>query len=201
MHRARYLSDETWTEAFGLSWYAARRGDTIWIQHSGGLYGFHTNVCFRPSDRVGAIALLNGGAEASILAMDLGDLVLPAARTTVKLAEQRPPMPASYGSLLGLYQLPEWDAILRIEWRDGKLSAVEPSEPTWRPTLSPTDEPDVFVVDPGVRESGELATFHRRPDGRVRAVQLGPVTCQRLDPVEGYAPTPPGPTASGASTV
>lgn len=185
MHRPRYISDEAWTEAFGLSWYAVRRGDTVWIQHSGGLYGFHTSVCFRDSDRVGAIALLNGGAEAASLAMDLGDLVLPAARTTVKRAELWSPMPASYGSLLGLYQLREWDAIVRIEWRDGKLTAVDPSEPMWRPTLSATDEPDVFVIDPNVRESGELAVFLRRADGRVRAVQLGPVTCQRLDTVEG----------------
>jgi hypothetical protein len=35
------------------------------------------------------------------------------------------------------------------------------------PTLSATDEPDVFLIEPGVRQSGEKATFRRRLDGRV----------------------------------
>jgi len=184
MHRPRYISNEAWTEAFCLSWYAVRRVDTVWTQHSGGLYGFITNACFSLSDRVGAIALLNGGAEASVLAMDLGDLVLPAARITVKRAERWAAMPASYAPLVGLYAIPELGAIGRLEWSDGKLTAVDPSEPLWRPTLSPTDDPYVFTVDPGVRESGELATFLRRADGRVRALMLGPVTYQRMDSVE-----------------
>ena len=51
--------------------------------------------------------------------------------------------------------------IARIEWRDGKLQIVDPDEESWRPTLVPTENPDVFVVAPGLRESGELVSFNR----------------------------------------
>ena len=74
--------------------------------------------------------------------------------------------------------------LFRLEWRDGKLCVVDPDEPTWRPTLSPTDDPDVFMIDPGVRESGELATFLRTPQGRVRSLFLAAATLVRLDPVD-----------------
>ena len=43
MHKARYLGDDRWTEAWCISWYAARKGEVIWIQHAGGLNGFITN--------------------------------------------------------------------------------------------------------------------------------------------------------------
>ena len=60
MHTARYLADEAWTQAFCISWYAVRKNDVIWVQHSGGLHGFNTNICFDPEHKVGAIVLLNG---------------------------------------------------------------------------------------------------------------------------------------------
>ena len=72
MHRARYLGNNTWTEAWGISWYAVRKEELIWVQHSGGLHGFSSNVCFDPKERVGAIALLNGDGDAADLAMALG---------------------------------------------------------------------------------------------------------------------------------
>jgi CubicO group peptidase (beta-lactamase class C family) len=39
MHTARYLGDDTWTEAWGIAWYARRRDDVIWVQHAGGVHG------------------------------------------------------------------------------------------------------------------------------------------------------------------
>jgi hypothetical protein len=60
---------------------------------------------------------------------------------------------------------------------------VSSTEPTWRPTLSPTAEADVFIVDPGVRESGERVIFNRTPDGRVSSVFLASDTWLRLDVV------------------
>jgi hypothetical protein len=61
--------------------------------------------------------------------------------------------------------------------------AVMPDDPVWRPSISPTDDPDVFTVDPGFRPSGEPATFARTEDGRVRTLFLGGETWSRLDPV------------------
>ena len=71
MHKPRYLSDEEWSSAWGISWYSVRKDDVTWVQHSGGLPGFTSNACFDRSSRVGAIVLLNGVADASALAMSL----------------------------------------------------------------------------------------------------------------------------------
>ncbi len=62
---------------------------------------------------------------------------------------------------------------------------VSADDPVWRPTLTATEDPDVFTVDPGFRPSGEPATFARTDDGRVRSMFLGGETWTRLDPVSG----------------
>jgi hypothetical protein len=185
MHRPRYLGDAAWTEAWCISWYAVRREDVIWVQHSGGLHGFTSNVCFDPKERVGAIALVNGaGEEPSILAMDLAGIARDAVRAAAAPIEPPTPLPEAWGELLGFYSEPEEMLLLRLEWRDGKLTFVEADSPNWRPTLAPGSGPDSFVVEPGVRESGEPCTFERTADGRVRAVVLGPIRLRRLDPVD-----------------
>lgn len=183
MHAARYLGNETWTEAWCIAWYARRREDVIWVQHSGGLHGFITDVCFDPKEKVGAIALLNGIGDAPALAMDLGTIVRDAVRAAPSAIEPPPPLPDAYRSLLGIYTHEEFGTVLRLEWRDGKLTCVDPDEKTWRPTLVPTDDPDVFVVEPGVREAGEPAVFRRLPDGRIASLFLAANTFKRLDPV------------------
>lgn len=58
---------------------------------------------------------------------------------------------------------------------------MDPADPTWTPTLAPTDEPDVFTVEPGYRQSGELVRFERAADGRVASVFLAVASMQRLE--------------------
>lgn len=186
MHTPRYLGDEAWTEAWGIAWYAERRDDVIWVQHSGGLHGFITNACFDPKERVGAIVLLNGVAKASDLAMSLGSIARSAVREAAPAIELPAPMPEAYRELLGFYaDAPEIGDgyLVRLEWRDGALTFVDPQEPSWRPALVPTDDPDVFVVKAGVRESGEDVRIERREDGRVRAVDLAGTRLVRLEPL------------------
>jgi CubicO group peptidase (beta-lactamase class C family) len=185
MHRPRYLVDEAWTEAWAIAWYAVRRDDVIWVQHSGGLPGFITNACFDPKERVGAIALLNGVGDADALAMDLAGIARTAVRDAAPAIEAPPATPDAYRPLLGMYVSIHGGELIRLEWRDAKLIFVMPDDPAWRPTLSPTDDPDVFTVDPGFRPSGEPARFTRTADGRVQAVFLGGETLSRLDPVQG----------------
>jgi CubicO group peptidase (beta-lactamase class C family) len=50
---------------------AARQDDVSWIQHSGGLPGFTTSVCFDPRQQVGAIVLHNGTCFTAELAREL----------------------------------------------------------------------------------------------------------------------------------
>ena len=183
MHTPRYLGDDEWTEAWGISWYAIRRNDCVWVQHSGGLPGFNTNVCFDPKEGVGAVALINGVASASDLAMDLASIARDAVRAVPQPILPASPVPESYRSLLGFYLERQEAVLLRLEWRDRELVFVDPDDETWRPTLDPTDNPDVFVVRPGVRESGEEVIFRRSTDGRVSAVLLASTNFVRLDAV------------------
>ena len=185
MHAARYLGDEAWTEAWCISWYAVRKGEVIWVQHSGGIHGFITNICFDPKERVGAIVLLNGSAPASDLSMELATIARDAVRESAPSIEPPAPMPSAYADLLGLYLDAEQAMVVRVEWRDGDLAVVDPDEDSWRPTLAPTDEANTFVVAPGVRESGERVVFRRLADGRVASVFMGSATLARLAPVEG----------------
>jgi CubicO group peptidase (beta-lactamase class C family) len=186
MHRPRYLGDETWTEAWCISWYAMRKDDVIWVQHSGGLPGFITNVCFRAGDRpVGAIVLLNGLADADEICMRLAATALEAASQAVPPAEPPRPTPDEYRDLLGLYgDAGDEPTLLRLEWRDGALTFVDPDKPAWRPTLASAGAPDRFTVEAGVRESGEPVVFDRRADGRIVGVTIGPFSLSRFDPVE-----------------
>jgi CubicO group peptidase (beta-lactamase class C family) len=183
MHRPRYLMGDDWTEAWGIAWYAIRRQEVVWIQHAGGLHGFSSNVCFDPRHKVGAIALLNGIGDAAELSMQLAGIARDALRAVAAPVARPPAMSAAFGPLLGVYMNHEFGQLLRLEWRDGKLAVIDPDDATWRPTLTPTDDPNVFVVDPGCRESGEPAVFHRVSDGRVRSVLLATTTWVRLDPV------------------
>jgi hypothetical protein len=160
-----------------------RRDDVIWVQHSGGLHGFITNACFDPKEKVGAIALLNGIEEAADLAMDLGGIARTAVREAAPAIEPPAPTPDAYRPLLGFYVSVESGDVIRLEWRDATLVFLSDADPAWRPTLASTDDPDVFVVEPGFRPSGEEATFARTADGRVRSMFMGGETWARLDPV------------------
>jgi hypothetical protein len=160
------------------------RGDVIWVQHAGGIHGFNTCVCFDPGEQVGAVALVNGRGDAGGLAMDLGAIAREAVRTAAPTIAPPPPIPETYRPLLGIYVDLEDGWVVLIEWRDGKLSLIDPTDDTWRPVLSPTENPYAFVVERGVRESGEPAVFDHLPDGRVASLFLASSTLQRLQPVE-----------------
>ena len=183
MQRPRYLEGDTWEEAWCIGWYAKRKGETVWVQHSGGLPGFITNACFRSKERVGAIALLNGVADATSLAMELGMLALEAARSAVAPVKLPPELPDGYDQLLGFYGEPTEAILARLEWRDGKLTMLDPSEADWKLVLLPADAPDRFTVDWFQRESGEPVEFHRDDTGQVTGVTIGPYTLRRYEPL------------------
>jgi CubicO group peptidase (beta-lactamase class C family) len=188
MHAPRYIGNEDWTEAWCISWYATRRDEGIWIHHSGGLHGFRTDVCFDPRRGVGAIALINGVGDAPTLAMDLAAIAREHVISAPPRIEPSAPVPDAYRELLGIYFADDIGLMIRLEWRDGRLVFIVPDDPTWRPTLSPTAEHNVFLIGPGARQSGEHAVFHRLPDGRVDSVFLAAGTYHRLDQVTARDP-------------
>ncbi|MGA2835634.1 MAG: serine hydrolase domain-containing protein [Acidimicrobiales bacterium] len=184
MHKPRYLADDGWNVAWGITWFAVRRDDVIWIQHSGGWHGFSSDICFDPVSGVGAIALVNGVVAAEELAMEAAAIARRAVNAAAPVIEPPAPTPEPFRPLLGIYAEAALGSFLRLEWRDGKLTFVDPAAPGSCPTLSPTDDPDVFLIDPGVRQSGETAIFRRRADGRVASVLFASTTHLRLDAVD-----------------
>jgi D-alanyl-D-alanine carboxypeptidase len=183
MHKPRYIVDEAWTRAWAIGWYAFRQDDVVWLMHSGGHYGYITNACFDPKEKVGAIVLLNGFGLATQLAMQLGAIAREAVKAAPPAIEAPTALPEEWKPLVGLYLMQHFGGVIRLEWRDGKLTFLDETDPTWTPTLAPTDDADVFVVEPGVRESGELVRFKRDRKGQVVSVLMAVATMDRLEPV------------------
>jgi hypothetical protein len=183
MHKPRYLSDEEWSTAWGISWYSVRKDAVTWVQHSGGLPGYQSNVCFDRGSRVGAIALVNGGADAAPLAMSLAAQARELANAAAPELTAPAPTPADLLPLLGVYAPPDMSFLVRVEWRDGKLAIVEGSGPGETVPLDNAAEPGSFVAAPGFRQSGEPVSFQRRTDGAVTSMLIGGGSLVRLDPV------------------
>ncbi len=181
MHKPRYLADDNWTSAWGISWSADRQDDVSWIGHSGGLPGFTTSVCFDPGRQVGAIVLHNGPSFTAEAARELAVTArrlagsAPSAVTVPALA------PAQYRPLLGLYaRAGLGGGVLSLEWRAGKLVFGIPEFPSWQLAPEPTSNPDVFIAGPGSDFSGENVIFRRHDDGHVISVLLVQATYLRL---------------------
>ena len=98
------------------------------------------------------------------------------------------PTPGKYRPSLGIYTRPGLGGwMLRLEWRDGKLTFVAPEMALWQLVLEPTSNSDVFIAEPGSGFPGENVIFRRRADGRVTSVLLVESTFVRLDHVPASA--------------
>jgi hypothetical protein len=181
MHKPRYLADDDWTSAWGISWSADRRDDVSWIGHSGGLPGFTTSVCFDPRQQVGAIVLHNGPSFTAEIARELAVTARRQAGAAPSAAAVPAPVPAQYRPLLGLYaRTGLGGGVLSLEWRAGKLAFLIPEFSSWQLALEPTPNPDVFLAGPGSDLSGENVIFRRHDDGQVISVLLVQGTYLRL---------------------
>jgi CubicO group peptidase (beta-lactamase class C family) len=182
MHKPRYLADDDWTTAWGISWSANRQDNVTWIQHSGGLPGFTTSICFDPGAQVGAVVLHNGTNSTVETARELAVTARRLAGSATPVVTVPAPAPAQYQPLLGLYtRVGLGGGAMSLQWRAGKLAFLIPDIPSFQLILEPTSNPDIFVVGPGSDLTGENVTFHRHHDGRVTSVLLVHGTYQRLD--------------------
>jgi CubicO group peptidase (beta-lactamase class C family) len=185
MHKPRYLADDLWTQAWGISWCGTRQEEVTWIGHSGGIPGFTSTICFDPVSQVGAVVLVNGTIGSAALGMELAALARGLTQDR-RPAPGAPPAPApsGYRPLMGIYarsHLGGW--LLRLEWRDGRLTFTTAEAPGWQVVLSPTADPDRFTsADGGGGPAGDV-TFRRSPGGRVASVFFLDCTWVRLDRV------------------
>lgn len=185
MHKPRYLADDQWTQAWGISWCGTRREDVTWIGHSGGIPGFTSTICFDPESQVGAVVLVNGTSGTAPLGTELAAAARDLTRD-LRPARSTPPAPAPPGCrpLLGIYaraSLGGW--LLRLEWRDGKLTFTAAEAPGWQVLLTPTADPDRFGIAEGSTAPGDSVTFRRSADGRVVSAFFLDFTWVRLDRV------------------
>ncbi|MGN6791011.1 MAG: serine hydrolase domain-containing protein [Streptosporangiaceae bacterium] len=183
MHRPRYLADDGWTRARGITWCGERRQDQVWIQHAGGLPGFTSILCFDPARGVGAVVLVNGSCGDVDVAFELASIAGRFAPALLRAIEVPAAVPAEYVPLLGLYIRPQQGGwVFRVEWQ-GQLVFVSPEAPGWKLALLPTTDPDVFTVEPGSNFAGEDVVFSRHADGRVVSVLFVESSFVRLDTV------------------
>ena len=190
MHKPRYLVDEAWTQAWCIGWYARRRDDVVWTMHSGGYYGFITNACFEPKEKIGAIALVNGIGNATELALQLGTIAREAVREAAPAIEVPEPLPEAWRPFVGLYTAPHFGTVLRVEWLDGKLTVLDPDAPDWKPTLD------------GHRRSRcvqDRAGFPRV--GRARAIRAREGRAGGLALLRGCEAPAPGARRAGLATL
>lgn len=182
MHKPRYLADDQWTEAWGISWCGTRRDEAVWIGHAGGIPGFTSTICFDPASQVGAIVLLNGTSASAALGMDLAALARELTRNMLPLGTPPAAAPENYRPLLGIYARPSLGGwLIRLEWRAGKLTFTAAESPDWQVILAPAADPDLFTIDHGGHLPGDNVTFQRFADGRVASVFLMDTTWVRLD--------------------
>ena len=50
LHWPAVITNESWTGAQGLAWYHERRGERIYVGHSGGTPGFSARIAFSPPE-------------------------------------------------------------------------------------------------------------------------------------------------------
>ena len=74
-------------------------------------------------------------------------------------------LPEEWRPLIGLYVTEHFGSVVRLEWRDGKLTFIDPEDPTWTLTLAPTDEPDVFTDRAGLPRVGRARPLQAREGG------------------------------------
>jgi D-alanyl-D-alanine carboxypeptidase len=204
MHRPRRVMDPGWIRAAGLGWYCTRHGDDVLVGHSGGTFGFVSRIVCSPRHDLAVVILANGDAPVPALATRLLDAATAAEASAPRaVALDAPtlptPVPAGAEELLGLYAWEDLSFVMRVEWRDGRLTLARgvgtPEEQLLG--LAPTDDPFEFVVEDG-RPAGERLRFLRSDDGAVDGFSLGGWPLVRLVPARPPK-APPGANPLGAT--
>ena len=179
MHRIRFM-ESNWMAGYSLGWRADRRGENIYLHHSGGIPGFLTKITFNSQHRVGAIVLTNVNSNMAFetIGSDLLEAVIPALREATDAAQSlsKPtPTPEKYRRFIGRYEDPQMGGIVWIGSREGELVILNPGGATVPPgpdqRLVPTDDPLRFTLEVG-RPAGEPLVFRLASDGSVSGLLM-----------------------------
>jgi CubicO group peptidase (beta-lactamase class C family) len=179
MHRVQWLMPD-WKSGRGLGFHIVHRDDGDLVGHGGWVAGYQSSVYFRPSDRIGVIAMVN--ADDGLPYPGTPDSVVDrafkwVAPAIVKALPQAPPPKArpEWEKYVGKYRSPWADAEVLIV--HGKLVLINPTEadPTGSlSTLVPVAEHS-FRIEDGSPSGphGERVVFELGKDSKVVRVKIG----------------------------
>jgi D-alanyl-D-alanine carboxypeptidase len=179
MHRIQFM-ESNWMTGYGLGWRADRRGENIYLHHSGGIHGFLTKVTFNQPHRIGTIVLTNTNPHMAFetIGYELLETIIPAIREATDAARSmsKPvPTPEKYRQFIGRYEDPQMGGIVWIGSRGGELVILNPGGATVPPApdqrLMPTEDPLAFTLDEG-RPAGEPLVFRLANDGSVAGLLM-----------------------------
>jgi CubicO group peptidase (beta-lactamase class C family) len=168
MCRPQIMTDlDSWTGAWGLGTEQVRRGDRVFVGHTGGMPGHVTGVFVHRKDRIGAVVLANStsAADPAGLATDLAIAVLEGDPVTPDAWRPGEGAPAELVGVPGRW----WSegSPFKFSVKDGRLEARSDPPPSGRPpAVFVRIGDDLYRTESG-REEGELLRLVRDDDGDV----------------------------------
>jgi CubicO group peptidase (beta-lactamase class C family) len=166
MHAVQVMTNEAWTEAWGLGLGLTRAGERILAGHAGGMPGHVTGFAYSRREGIAAVVLGNTGSDAEEEAVRLAVTALDALPADSELwrPDGEPP-PERVASVLGRWWSEGQESV--FSWRSGRLEARLASDPPSKePSVFVEEAPDRFRVESG-RERGELLRVVRDESGSV----------------------------------
>lgn len=157
---------ERWQLAWGLGFMLVRKGERIYVGHTGGMPGHVTGLFAHRPSRTGAVALMNSSSapDPAALAVDLAEHVIE--HDPAEPEQWRPgvEVPEELRSVVGRWYSEGAPYVFSV--REGRLEARPADAPDHKPpsVFDPIGE-DLYRTVSG-RETGELLRITRDEHGR-----------------------------------
>ena len=166
MHGVQVMTNEAWTEAWGLGLGLTRSGEWILAGHGGGMPGHVTGFAYSRREGIAAAVLGNTGSDAEDESVRLAVAALDALPGDSELwRPEGDSPPERVAGVLGRWWSEGEESV--FSWRAGRLEARLASDPAaTEPSVFVEEEPDRFRVESG-RERGELLRVVRDESGVV----------------------------------
>ncbi len=168
MHAPVFL-DPNWNEATGISWRVERIQNHTTIGHSGGLYGFSTDVLIVPALKLGLALFINTTTDANKIDRSILEFLFPTfnqllqrQQTEVSSVSPLPPTQPEWARYEGRYTEPGMRQSFEVHLKDDRLIVV-----LWgtEVTLLPEEEHRFRMQDGPF--NGEFIRFVLNDDGVV----------------------------------
>lgn len=169
--------------AIGTGWFIRNIAGHKAIGHAGGIPGFSSDVTLVPHQKLGVIALTNGGVTAGLDPTSLNKRVLELLVPAIDSAERDERLVnagfrASWSEYLGDYDL-VGVATLSVIREDGRMFFVHPMDEVGKSgAMLPSEKPEVFSLEGGIA-SGERLRFIRDESGSITGLEIVGLIAQR----------------------